>query len=392
MEFRIKIYIALIFFCCIDLFSIAQEHIPNGSFEDLQKCPTDQGQVDYAIDISAHSASPDLFSSCFQYTNQNYTFSLSTPKNMGGYQLPFDGTNYIAVRINKDFYDESIQIELNYKLQTNQHYYLEFYVSTANKSTYGTSSIGAYFFKTQQRRGSAASVSLRNNNTPYIENPEDNILLDTVNWGKISGTFKAQGDEKFIIIGNSKPVKESVFSANPITIKGFRERYYFFLRKRGIEKHGALFSYYYIDAVSLWPVDSLGNKINLYEKKEELDTLQQGESMVLQHIYFNVGESTLLPESYPYLDKIVQTLQEKPEIDIEISGHTDNTGIEKDNMQLSRARAKAVVDYLIKHGINQERLSYKGLGSLQPIEINITEAGRAVNRRVEITILPQKKE
>ena len=74
-------------------------------------------------------------------------------------------------------------------------------------------------------------------------------------------------------------------------------------------------------------------------------------------------------------------------IHIEISGHTDNSGNEANNLRLSGARAKSVADYLIGKGINKERIKIKGYGSSQPIAENKSEEGRAKNRRVEFKIL-----
>jgi len=80
-------------------------------------------------------------------------------------------------------------------------------------------------------------------------------------------------------------------------------------------------------------------------------------------------------------------MNENTQMKIEISGHTDNTGNEPLNSKLSQARAKTVVDYLVKKGIVRERLAFKGYGSLQPIADNKTAGGRAKNRRVEFKIL-----
>ncbi|MEI6854382.1 MAG: OmpA family protein, partial [Bacteroidota bacterium] len=74
---------------------------------------------------------------------------------------------------------------------------------------------------------------------------------------------------------------------------------------------------------------------------------------------------------------------------IEISGHTDNVGKENDNQLLSEARAKAVMDYFVRKGINPTRLTYKGYGSTQPIAPNTTDEGRAKNRRVEMKVIAE---
>ena len=70
-----------------------------------------------------------------------------------------------------------------------------------------------------------------------------------------------------------------------------------------------------------------------------------------------------------------------------IIGHTDSKGEAVYNMRLSESRAKAVVEYLIKKGIDTKRLQWKGRGSFEPVDTNATEAGRANNRRVEMKIL-----
>jgi outer membrane protein OmpA-like peptidoglycan-associated protein len=75
---------------------------------------------------------------------------------------------------------------------------------------------------------------------------------------------------------------------------------------------------------------------------------------------------------------------------IEIGGHTDNKGSLEYNTKLSTNRAKAVVDYLIAHGVAKEHLSYKGYAYQQPIDTNDTEEGRQKNRRVEFKVISVK--
>lgn len=83
----------------------------------------------------------------------------------------------------------------------------------------------------------------------------------------------------------------------------------------------------------------------------------------------------------------MQLLTDNPTIKVEISGHTDNTGKEPENLKLSNARAKAVVDFLISKNIAASRLTYKGYGSSKPIADNKTETGKAMNRRTECKII-----
>jgi outer membrane protein OmpA-like peptidoglycan-associated protein len=92
-------------------------------------------------------------------------------------------------------------------------------------------------------------------------------------------------------------------------------------------------------------------------------------------------------DSEPVLDRLANLLQDRPEIRIEIHGHTDNTGTPAQNQVLSEARARAVIVSLITRGISAERLSSEGFGESKPIASNKTEEGRAQNRRVEIKII-----
>jgi outer membrane protein OmpA-like peptidoglycan-associated protein/tetratricopeptide (TPR) repeat protein len=112
-----------------------------------------------------------------------------------------------------------------------------------------------------------------------------------------------------------------------------------------------------------------------------------GKKVVLNNILFELGKAVLTTGSYVELDKLLQVLQDNPQMKIEISGHTDNTGNPVVNAKLSTDRARAVVIYLARKGIDIGRLTFKGYGSEQPIADNTTPDGRAKNRRVEFKVL-----
>jgi outer membrane protein OmpA-like peptidoglycan-associated protein len=115
-----------------------------------------------------------------------------------------------------------------------------------------------------------------------------------------------------------------------------------------------------------------------------------GSKIVLKNIFFDYGKETLRPTSLPELDRLVALLNSYPSMTIEIGGHTDNHGSLKFNTDLSEARAKSVVDYLVDKGISKPRLTYKGYAYLQPIATNDTEEGRQENRRVEFKVISIK--
>lgn len=111
------------------------------------------------------------------------------------------------------------------------------------------------------------------------------------------------------------------------------------------------------------------------------------EKIVLKDILFKTAKWDLEPKSFETLNTVVNFLLSNPAIHIQINGHTDNIGNELANLELSSQRAKSVVDYLIKNGIAENRLIFKGFGASQPIGDNQTEEGRAKNRRTEMVIL-----
>ena len=96
-------------------------------------------------------------------------------------------------------------------------------------------------------------------------------------------------------------------------------------------------------------------------------------------------EAVVKPESEAALAEIAKLLKNSPEITAFIVGHTDMTGSLEHNIDLSNRRAAAVIEALVTHhGISTERLAPRGIGPLAPIGSNDTEAGRALNRRVEL--------
>lgn len=107
----------------------------------------------------------------------------------------------------------------------------------------------------------------------------------------------------------------------------------------------------------------------------------------LKNVFFDSGKSTLQANSYKELQELVEYLQLKKDIKVEIAGHTDNVGTPESNVTLSEERAKTVVNYLISKGIDANRLSFKGYGDTQPVADNASETGRKQNRRTEVRIL-----
>jgi outer membrane protein OmpA-like peptidoglycan-associated protein len=112
---------------------------------------------------------------------------------------------------------------------------------------------------------------------------------------------------------------------------------------------------------------------------------QAGTPLILSGVNFETGKAILLPESQGILDQVAQSLVDNPDVNVEVGGHTDNTGRTATNVRLSEARANAVRDYLIEKGVDGGRITAKGYGQENPVADNATAAGRAANRRVELS-------
>jgi outer membrane protein OmpA-like peptidoglycan-associated protein/tetratricopeptide (TPR) repeat protein len=118
-----------------------------------------------------------------------------------------------------------------------------------------------------------------------------------------------------------------------------------------------------------------------------LNKIEVGDKMELKNIYFNSGTAMLKKESYEELENVYLFLMGNPTMKIQISGYTDNIGTIEANKALSEKRAKACVHYLVKKGIEKNRLSFKGYGFLHPLSHNHTPEGRSKNRRVEFEVM-----
>jgi len=112
-----------------------------------------------------------------------------------------------------------------------------------------------------------------------------------------------------------------------------------------------------------------------------------GDTLVLHGVTFEFNKATLTPDARTLLDEVVAALKSREDIKVEIDGHTDGIGSDAYNQKLSEASAASAKKYLVDAGIADARLAAKGFGKTQPIADNSTEAGRDLNRRVELRVV-----
>jgi outer membrane protein OmpA-like peptidoglycan-associated protein len=126
--------------------------------------------------------------------------------------------------------------------------------------------------------------------------------------------------------------------------------------------------------------------------EQTADALREGKTLILQNILFDYNKARLRGSSERELDKLARFMRDNTDISITVSGHTDAKGDEDYNLRLSRARAEAVVKYLISKGVPSGRLDFVGFGDTRPVARNVTAGGednplgRQLNRRIEISV------
>jgi OmpA-OmpF porin, OOP family len=106
----------------------------------------------------------------------------------------------------------------------------------------------------------------------------------------------------------------------------------------------------------------------------------------LDDVLFDFDKSNIKPEAAAILDRLVAFMNENKDKRASLSGHTDSVGTEAYNQRLSERRVNSVRDYVVKKGVDGERMSGQGFGESKPIADNKTKEGRAKNRRVEIKV------
>jgi len=123
------------------------------------------------------------------------------------------------------------------------------------------------------------------------------------------------------------------------------------------------------------------------KKVIELTSLKVGTKLTLNNIYFETGSAELSDASENELKKVIELMQRNPTLKIELAAHTDDRGSEAFNLQLSKARAQSVFNYLKKFGIPEARMVPKGYGKSQPVVPNDSDENRAKNRRCELIVI-----
>ncbi|MEI6019742.1 MAG: OmpA family protein [Bacteroidota bacterium] len=331
--------------------------VPNGSFENYRRKSSD-----------IRKAIPWRGIETIDYYHN--ALSNDTTRQKGAYS----GYAYTGFRFRKK-YKEFLQTKLAEPLHRGTVYEFTMHIRLAYWSNAILKSFGVLFSKAGYR-GQMDAVKSNMFDTVCVQGG----LHNAYHWITVRGYYKADGGEKFITIGNFAPkIRKD-------------------LMRIEISKFGAREAYYFVDDISLVKAPQFEEKVAVqivgpsYNFNEEDSTLKVkanidvGEKIALNNIFFENGKYYLLPESYIELNKLAKYLISNSTLEIQINGHSDNTGMAFKNQKISELRAREVFEYLIKKGV-QNKMYFKGFGGMQPIADNGTDMGRAQNRRVEFEII-----
>lgn len=361
-------------FILFSLFLSSQNLVLNPSFEthSTQRCFIYLGSFNSSIsDWSIPNfGSTDYFDTCSEEHGS---------KNYNGFQNPRTGSSYAGLYLyaNKN-YREYVQGKLSKTLKKGKEYKMTFYLSLADKSSYALKDIEVLITEEKLEpcyhsnncdKVIKPSKAVKSNFEIYSDSKGE-YFSSKEHWMEYTFEFTAKGNENYFSIGN--------FYKNSKTKK-----------QRTVSNSPFYFSYYYIDDVSVEAVEEEKPKeVNFFKTdSQKQKEFQVNKVYTFKNVLFDIDKSELLEASILELNELYKFLKENSNTVIEIYGHTDNSGIEKRNRELSYQRAKAVADYLILQGLDKSKIKMFGFGSSKPFSENNTEKGRALNRRVEFKLI-----
>jgi OmpA-OmpF porin, OOP family len=347
--------------------------VPNSDFHNFRQCPDKYTIIpkSYFVDdwTMPTGGTPDYFNVC---SNQ-----AGVPSNWVGHLNPKSGYGYvglIAGRYTNNFgkvveVREYIQAELKKLMEAGQVYLVRFYVSLAGYSRYALDGMGASFSDT------LVNVTNFIEHLPlqeHVGNPPNQFMDQKGKWMKIEGLYTATGSEKYITIGNFRSDNETnekdLFTRSDLNC-----------------------SYYLIDDILVAPVNK--KFLALYEttqnktgKKSSDQAKNMADPPIFQPVLFDFNQTIVNDSFKNTIIDLASFMQSHPDIKVSLIGHTDSTGDTHYNMTLSKKRAKEVARLLTKKDISTKRLQIKGKGELEPLNNNVSEEQRFMNRRVEIHV------
>jgi OmpA-OmpF porin, OOP family len=356
-----------IFLMAIAFHTLAQNLVTNPGFEELYQCPgTYNSSTSRKLAPgwrSPTSGTPDLYHKCSPG-------DAGVPLNWAGKSTAYSGSGYAGIygfiQGHPREYREYVQSELKTPLEAGSTYLVEFYFKLSSNSKYSIDRLG-FLLSDSAHHVEGDGVYPK---PPTYEKINQTVYSSrsTGAWTRLGYSYIAKGGERYLTIGN--------FSNDQQT------RYYFIYNSQSTEPMLAHAAYFFIDDVRV--IQTSPAKVPLLTGYGEIKT---NEDYILRNIQFRYNDYTLIETSFHELRKVVEILNANKTWRVVVSGHTDDIGSEKFNMDLSLNRANSVSEYLISQGIDPSRIKAQGFGKQSPLQAGTDEAIRAINRRVELRFL-----
>jgi len=348
---------------------MAQNLVPNGSFEAITFCPggyCERPSEFCVIDWKPVTlGTPDYFHACGSGGGD-------VPYNWAGISDAYSGEGYIGLFVWMEDavnYREFAQCRLKSPLIRDSTYRVEFHYKLSSYSKFCADRLGALLTDTLFRWNNDRAPNIE----PTFHALEDSVLTPrTGSWETGRWEYRAHGGEQFFTIGN--------FYDDAIT------QSYEILYRPEQEPMLARRSYYFIDDIQIVPKYLQEAAV---PGEEPVAGFRAGEVVmdtryVLRRIKFEFGSYKLLGSSFDELDALALYLVKHPQVSIVLAGHTDDVGSDRYNQRLSLQRAENVARYLKLQGVAANRIATEGYGKSQPILTEDSDDARAMNRRVEV--------
>jgi OmpA-OmpF porin, OOP family len=362
MRFSSILCTALIWHCLS-----GQDLVPNPGFEEFVNCPNDflkQGQI-FSLPgwYSPNTGTPDYFNECGDG-------ECNASANWAGICRDHFGKGYAGIIsfMTIKNYREYLATELLTPLDSGVAYFLQFRFRLSSYSLISSGNLGMGFSENKIVSSRDDVIKL----FPCLTAMKDSaIVMRTGNWQQASGTYVANGSERYLIIGNFKE-----HTANQ-----------FFELKFGGDNEPMLrrASYYYIDDVVVRRQVESGPE-TIFPLIAE-NPFADDSLITLRNVQFSYNSATLSDGSEGELDRLIIFLRSNPSASIEIRGHTDDQGTDEYNNQLSVRRAREVMAYIEKGGVPPEQMVALGFGKTSLLINGIDENARRINRRVEVRLV-----
>lgn len=359
-------YLSFFLFGFIHASLLGQNLVPNPGFEEYTFCPGyyNQSPAEFRAKDwrSAGLGTPDHFHSCSKG-------EADVPYNWAGVADSFEGQGYAGIYLwmdNDRNYREYLECRLTQSLIKDTTYLIEFQFRQSSYSKYCIDRIGLLL--------ADSLVQLKHdrvfNAQPTLLVLQDSALTQqTGYWERAAMEYKAKGGEQFVVIGN--------FSSDAET------HYYKIQFQPDQQEMLKQSAYYYVDAVTIIPKFSIPQLPDDAPSDFTVDA-EFDKTYILKNIQFEFDSYKLKSRSFDELDRVVSWMRKHPESSVTLSGHTDDVGGDRYNLNLSTNRAKSVGQYLMRAGISEKRIQVVGFGKQNPLVQGDSEEARAVNRRVEI--------